>query len=71
MKIKPSALETVISTLPKSLQIEALAVVKEEHDRWERGDLTPEERVFSNRVKKLGSAVAKRIEIEGRKAMTK
>lgn len=43
MRFKPSALEFYIATLPEGLQIEALKAVKEEHDRWDRRDLTPEE----------------------------
>ncbi len=50
---KPTAMEQYISTLLEALQILALKVVKEEHDRWERGDFTPEEWVELAKSRKL------------------
>lgn len=56
MLFKPSALEQYMDRLPESLQILALQAVVEEHDRWERGDLTEEEKRFSDRAGKIGKS---------------
>lgn len=59
MKYFPSRLEQYISTLPKDLQIEALKVIKQEHDRFEREDYTDEEKIFFDRVNKLAISASK------------
>ncbi len=62
MLLKPSALEVCIARLPVWLQIEALKVIKKEHDRWERGNLTEEEKEFSGMVCELGKNMGKTID---------
>lgn len=41
--MRPSALEQYIATLPEDLQRVALQAVKEEVERLQQGDYTPEE----------------------------
>ena len=59
---KPTAMEQYISTLPENLQVLALKAVKEEHDRWERGDLTEDEKAQQVIVKHLGTGMASPME---------
>ena len=60
--ILPSAICDFICELPLSLQEEALKVIKEEHDRWERGDLTDEEKEESKLFQQLGENMAETME---------
>ena len=62
MKFKPSVLEQYINTLPEDLQILALQIVKEEHDRWKRGDLTPEEKARQETVREFAKSTAQTME---------
>ena len=59
-----SSLEKFISELPKDLQCQTLKAIKEVHERFRRGEFTPEERIILEYGKKLGEkAAGKREEI--------
>ena len=60
VKLKPSAVEQFIATLPEDLQVKCLNAIKEEHDRWERGDLTPDEKELQEVARNLGRSAAQR-----------
>ena len=57
-----SSINEFLATLPIELQIEALKVIKEEHDRWERGDLTEEEKEWSEIACELGKNMRQTME---------
>ena len=61
---KLSAIEQYIENLPENLQLLALSAIKEEHDRWERGDLTPTEKAFEEMVFVSGQIMAQKIDEE-------
>ena len=70
MFCKPSALEVFICKQPSWLQIEILKVIKEEHDRWERGDLTEEEKEMSRFCCELGRNMGKTVDDIAMKVFT-
>jgi hypothetical protein len=51
-----------LATLPIELQIKALKAMKEEHDRWECGDLTEEEKEYSEIFAELGKNMGETID---------
>lgn len=71
MKFKPSALEIYIATLPEHLQVLALNAIAEEHDRWERGDLTAEEKEGLKIAREMGEAARKTVDNAILKALSK
>ena len=62
MRFRPSAIDEFLATLPKDLQILALEAIKEEHNRFARGDFTEDEKKLFKRAGDLGSNMAKTIE---------
>ena len=62
MKFRPSAIDEFLATLPEDLQIIALQVIKEERERFERGDFTEEEKRVFQVAEDLGASAAKTIE---------
>ncbi len=62
MIFKPSVLEQWIATLPEHLQVLALNAIKEEHDRWERGDLTAEEKEGLKIAREMGEAARQTVD---------
>ena len=59
MIYRPHAVDYLLSQVPEWLQIEGLKAIKEECDRWKRGDLTKEERECIRLARKLGRQAAK------------
>jgi len=49
-----NSIESFISTLPDELQVLALQVIKEEDERFARGDFTKEERACFEMAEKCG-----------------
>jgi len=58
MRYRPSKTEIIISKLPIEWQIKCLEVIKEEHDRFERGDFTEEEKWMFKKMEELGEKAA-------------
>jgi hypothetical protein len=59
MKYKPPALSERLKDLPEDLQIMALRAIKEEVDRFERGDFTEEEKRSFELARELGASAQK------------
>uniref|UniRef100_A0A6M3LJP9 Uncharacterized protein n=1 Tax=viral metagenome TaxID=1070528 RepID=A0A6M3LJP9_9ZZZZ len=70
MKLRPSAIDEFLAPLPENLQILALQAIKEEHDRFERGDFTEEEKKLFQTAADLGTNAAKTIERIALKCIT-
>lgn len=71
MKFRPSAIDEFLATLPEDLQILALQVIKEEHDRFERGDFTDEEKKMFQMASDLATNMAKTLDQIALKCITK
>ena len=62
MIFRPSVIEEFLATLPEDLQILALQAIKEERERFGRGDFTEEEKKIFKIASDLGRAAKKKIE---------
>lgn len=59
MSFRPSVIEEWLSEQPIKIQKLALQVIIEEHDRWDRGDLTDREIRMRNTARAFGEAVGR------------
>ena len=62
MKYSPPAINELFARLPAHLQILALQVIKDEHDRFKRGDFTEDEKKMFKSAADMGTGMAKTIE---------
>ena len=62
MKFKTSFINQLLSLVPENLQIEALKVIKSEHDRFKREDFTSEEKMMSEIMDEICSNTSDTIE---------
>jgi hypothetical protein len=59
---KPGAINQYLATLPEEYQKLAIQAIIDEHNRWERGDLTPEERESQEMMRRLGRQAAQTVD---------
>jgi len=71
MKFRPSAIDDFLATLPDDVQILALQAIKEERDRFGRGDFTEEEKKMFKMASDLGANAAKTFDQIALKCITK